>query len=612
MTAAEVRQPHISGDSSMKAAHLSLVVVALAITLTAQAQVLVPRSGQRNPLSYTTHNQSGIAQDGSGPLIFLPEVTYPDPTGFASAVAAGDLRGNGKVDLVAVGQNVEVFLGNGDGTFQPAVSYPTGRSGLWSVAIADVNGDGKPDLLVVSDVNPATGFNSVGVLLGNGDGTFQPVVFYSAGGVVSNEFNYQSIAVADVNGDGKPDLLVANAVPGVGVLLGNGDGTFQPVVTYTASPIFQTQSLAAADVNGDGKIDLIVTGFGESGGLAAVLLGNGDGTFQPAVAYSTGGNANAVAVADVNGDGKPDILVANGYGAGVLLGNGDGTFQPVTTYSSGGAYPQPQSIAVADVNQDGKPDLLLVNNLGGMAVLLGNGDGTFQAAVIYGLGAPTPTCVVASDVNGDGKPDLIVADQSVEVLLNNNGAPPTTIVLTSNVNPVTLWRTVTYTASVSIQSGAALGGSVTFNDGNSVTVPVSNNQASYSTTYRANRAGLHPITAAYSGVLDQAAGVLSGTLTENVRLASVTTLTTSGSPSKVGSAVTFTAGVRSRYGTIPAGELVTFYDGSKTLASVPLEGGEAVYTTSSLSVGTHDIKAVYSGDNTFASSKAHVTQVVQP
>ena len=598
----------------MKAAHLSLMVVALAITLNAQAQVLAPRSAQRNPLSYTSHNQPGIAQDGSGPLIFLPAVTYPVPRPLAVAVAAGDLRGNGKVDLVAVdadyyasSQNVDVFLGNGDGTFQLAVSYPTGQPSvpLWSVAIADVNGDGKPDLLVVS------GFYNVGVLLGNGDGTFQPVVFYPDGGVVSNEFNYQSIAVADVNGDGKPDLLVANASPGIGVLLGNGDGTFQPVVTYTASSIVDTQSLAAADVNGDGKIDLIVTGFPESGnGLAAVLLGNGDGTFQPAVAYSTGGNANAVTIADVNGDGKPDILVANGYGAGVLLGNGDGTFQPVTTYSSGGGVPQPQSIAVADVNQDGKPDLLLANNESTAAVLLGNGDGTFEAAVLYDAGTPNPSCVVAADVNGDGKPDLIVAGENVQVLLNNNGAPPTTIALTSSVNPVTVWSTVTYTATVSIQSGAALGGSVTFNNG--LTVPVSNNQASYSARYVVSQAGLHSITAQYSGALDQAAGVISGTFTENVRVTSNTTLTTSGSPSTVGSAVTFTAGVSSHFGTIPAGELVTFYDGSKTLASVPLAGGEAVYTTSALTKGTHYIKAVYSGDNTFASSRKHVRQVVEP
>jgi len=318
--------------------------------------------------------------------------------------------------------------------FAPAVTYGSGGYNANSVAVADVNGDSKPDLVVanlcatVTSCNNASG--TVGMLLGKGDGTFQPVVTYGSGGYFAN-----SVAVADVNGDGKPDLLVANECAdssncdtsgSVGVLLGNGDGTFQTAVPY-GSGGWGSKSVAVADVNGDGKPDLLVANTCPSttncntSGSVGVLLGNGDGTFQPAVTYGSGGYwPRSVAVADVNGDGKPDLLVANYCGGtsncstsgtvGMLLGNGDGTFQPVVTYGSGGLYAN--SVTVADVNGDGKPDLVAANYLSNNAgVILGNGDGTFQTAVTYGSGGSVYLYSVAvADVNGDGKPDLLAAN----------------------------------------------------------------------------------------------------------------------------------------------------------------------------------------------------------
>jgi hypothetical protein len=225
--------------------------------------------------------------------------------------------------------------------FLPAVTYNSGGSTPVSIAVADLNGDSNFDLVVANQDSSA-----VAVLLGNGDGTFQTAESYSSGGIFT-----ESVAVADVNGDGKPDLLVANENSVLGVLLGNGDGTFQAVVTYDSGG-GSSRSLAVADVNGDGKPDLVVANCGTNDctgfSTASVLLGNGDGTFQTAVSYPSGCcNSLSIAVADVNSDGNPDLLVANactivsfaclGHGTvGVLLGNGDGTFRSVVTYGSGG------------------------------------------------------------------------------------------------------------------------------------------------------------------------------------------------------------------------------------------------------------------------------------
>jgi hypothetical protein len=327
--------------------------------------------------------------------------------------------------------------------FLPAVTYGAGGTFAESVAVADVNGDGKPDLVVANCVpsgfSTCAGKGVVGVLLGNGDGTFQPVVTHDSGG-----FGANSVAVADLNGDGSPDLVVANECgsnmncPGNGwvtVLLGNGDGTFESAVGY-GSGGFVASSVAVADVDNDGRLDLVVTNHGS--GTVGVLRGNGDGTFQPAATYSSVGNSGGygpllVAIADVNGDGKQDVVVADQYqggsngirGAiGVLLGNGDGTFQSAITYTSGGNVSF--SVAVADINGDGRPDLIVAN-----LCVVSDTDCTENApvGVLLGKGDGTFEPVVTYLSGGAYAISVAVAD------INGDGNPD---LLVANVNSSTV------------------------------------------------------------------------------------------------------------------------------------------------------------------------------
>jgi hypothetical protein len=292
--------------------------------------------------------------------------------------------------------------------FYPAVDTPVG-AGPQAVAVGDFNGDGIPDLAVAN-----TADNTITILLGNGDGTFTDA------GTLTTDAAPVSIVTADLNGDGMLDLVVANRDGGtLTIFLGNGDGTFAPAqsIALGSSPAV----VAVADVDGDGIPDLIVADPGDS--AVAVLLGNGDGTFQDPVFSPAGGSVTFVAVADVNGDGIPDVVAVNTDSdtISVLLGAGDGTFQfdPKQVYAVDQA---PVSVAVGDFNGDGVLDLVVANrDSNDVSILLGNGDGTFQTAQNYAVGA-SPLSVAVGDFNGDGILDVAVANQgdnTASVLLGN-------------------------------------------------------------------------------------------------------------------------------------------------------------------------------------------------
>ena len=565
----------------------------------------------------------------------------PVPNGYGAAattMATGDFNGDGYPDFVLgnVGYNnpngsgigITVFLSNPDGSLQPGINYGTGGS-YQGVAVGYFTGTSKLDIAAVNESN-----GGIQIFKGNGDGSFASGSFYSTGGA-----DALTIVTGDFNHDGFPDLAVVNSNPQstpptyaitVSVLLNNGAGGFNPAVVYAVnSSTGIAEDIVAADVNNDGILDLIVTE--NSPGVVAVLLGNADGTFQtastPSFAYNDLGN---VALGDLNGDGKLDLAVtvadtSVGTGLAVAEGNGDGTFRPAVLYSTTlqnlnlGLYPSPGAVQMLDFNGDGKLDLVYSNSgYGTIGVLYNTGTNPFATGMFYDpVEYPAGSNVYALalvDVNGDGAVDVVAADNDfagATVLLNVSGSINT---LAASANPAVASQSVTFTATVAAVRGvtAVPTGSVTFLDGSTSlgTATLSGGVATLSTSTLA--VGTHSITAQYSGDSNFHSST-SAALSEVITLAAdSTTLASSLNPAGVGQSVTFTATIASTSGAAtatPTGT-VTFSDGSTTLGSTPVASGVATFSTSSLALGNHSITAQYSGNANFAGTSSGLTQVV--
>jgi hypothetical protein len=377
----------------------------------------------------------------AGAATTAPTFSRADYPIFGNNYVVGDFNGDGSLDLAGVGTAAKVRLNNGAGTFGAVADYAIGGQGQ-DITAGDFNGDGRRDLLVTIN-DPQIGLS---LLTGNGDGAFDaPVNFPNTSG-----FDSPAVAAVDLDNDGNLDVVVAHQIACyiapcvvtdlISVLMGNGDGTFEP---SREIPVGRGMSeIAVGDYNRDGLKDLAIGG---TQGQVYRLYGLGDGTFvqQPtliAVVDQSFIPVTDIDVADFNGDSIQDLVAAvphNGSRTAILIGNADGTFRaPLVLTDPGLRLPQQQ--AVADYNGDGFQDLALSlgdGNQGVMQIRNGNGDGTFQAPVQYLVPPPTSSVggifIVSANLNGDTKPDIALniggAFPSFAVLLNSTGdAPPPT------------------------------------------------------------------------------------------------------------------------------------------------------------------------------------------
>ena len=662
---------------------------------------------------------------GNGDGTFKSPVPYSIGLGNSYFVAVADFNGDGKLDLAVANRTaadsvVAILLGKGDGTFQAPVSYSTGAPSAVFLAVADFNNDGALDLAVANSEA-----DSVSILLGDGNGAFRTAAVYASGGALAN-----SIAVGDFNADGTPDLAVVNGCAtyynltcspsgSVGVLLGNGDGTFQPPVAY-GSGGNTANFVAVADFNGDGIPDLAVANQGPSAaggaGVLGLLLGNGDGAFQPAVTFDSGGSlAASVSVGNFNGDGQPDLAVVNecdnrwncANGAvGVLL-NSTSNFSLFTSGTSltssvnpaaagqavlftatvvpgfdhgapsgsitffGGAttlgtvaisdgqaaypalfmLPGPQAIQAAysgDANYAASFSPILTETVGTPVTLVSSRNPsaagqavTFTAAAGAGR-TPTGSVTFMAGAIPLGIKQLVNGSASVSLPALPAGNRPITASYSADTNlqpgftamtqavsqttmtvlralpdPASDNQLIDFTATVTGQDGSNAVGAVAFMQGSPATTwgtaQLVNGTASISNAF--SQSGTYPITAVFLGSPNYQTSssaalkeVVSGT--QNVK--TTTTIVSSGTPSILNQPVTFTATVATSSSTIPNGELVTFYNGTNTLGSAATANGLAALTVSSLPLGHNSITAAYPGDDVYISSTSRAfAQIVQ-
>jgi hypothetical protein len=372
----------------------------------------------------STSNITILLGDGSGNFVTTPAGSPFNLAGGITpvSIATADFNRDGRIDLVVANMttnNVSILLGGASGTFGGAVNFNVGIT-PFSVTVGDFNLDGKPDIAVANSAS-----NNVSILLGDGTGSFPlattTTIAFNGGTGAS------SIAAADFNQDGVPDLAVANVNNNISLFLGVGDGTFNAPINLSSAT--SPSSIAIGDYNGDGIQDLAVANL--LSGNFAVLLGKGDGTFAAVVNFAVGTSPFSIAAGDFNLDGKPDLATANGSSnsVSVLINTTSfgtaGTFDKVVSSNVGTG---PDAITNADFDLDGKLDLAVANfTSSNVSVLLSAGFGNFFAAIPFAAGTG-PSALIPGDFNRDGKPDLAVANSgsnNVSVLFNSSANPGT-------------------------------------------------------------------------------------------------------------------------------------------------------------------------------------------
>ena len=595
------------------------------ITSDGDTVAVYQNNGSGSVASYVMNG--GAGNGAAGAIDGFPGGVTADFNGDGKLdVAVADYGGdsyNEGVDNLPLAGGATVMSGNGDGTFTSPAFYPIYASdSATSIAFGDLRGDGKLDLIVGGQ------FFGTYVFLGNGDGTFQNYQQLPGNGT-------DTLALGDFNNDGKLDLVIGdynnyddqdNQLL-LALYLGNGDGTFAgaiPIIPESTAGGINIEGVAVADFNNDGNLDIAATDSGHNDVL--VFLGNGHGSFKAPVPYPSDLDPNGIVIGDINGDGKLDLVVANetsanGPTVGIFFGNGDGSFQQQVSIPVPTSYMN--SLRLTDLNGDGKLDIVFPN----VGVMLGNGDGTFQQFV--GFVAGDSNDVIAADFNGDGAIDLaavalefgVKEASNVDVLINTMGGKiqpsASTTVLTASPNPVVDGATVVLRATVTT-AGQAGTGTVTFKYGSEAIgkCVLANGSCTFAAATSSVPPGTYNITAAYPGSTTYLASVSPAVKVVVASASSVATTTTlTVSPTSVieGNAVMFTAAVTATSGT--ANGNVTFSYGSDALGSCALADGSCTFSHSTAGIppGNYSVTAKYVGSgNYLTSTSPPVAVVVEP
>jgi hypothetical protein len=506
-------------------------------------------------------------------------------------IRVADLNGDGYLDLATVNSSgtVSPLYGRPDGTFNAVLNTPPGWNNAVSSATADFNGDGIPDVAVLYAGGLNTPLATVGIYQGQSDGHFKPPVTHYKTATTGT-----ALAAGDVNGDGKPDLVFIGQSPTIGptygLLLGKGDGTFEPVrPLHLGGTGCCNDQVYLADVNNDHKLDIV--------SLDGVSLGNGDGTFQPFIPFApTGVFITHFALGDFNGDGKLDLAFISGDDLAVIsifLGDGKGNFDPTPSFSTTLTYGYPflTYIAVGYFTKNGALGVVAGTHEqdssagyishGFMSLLGGKGDGTLQQPVTYELAQDLQAFGIA-DFNGDGLDDVAA--------LNTGSLDPT------GQGSYTLMSLFTSAGDGTLRPRADFGAG-------GMGVDLYSPQLALADF---NGDGAIDI----AGVAGASVGLLLNSGGSDVKL------TAAANPVTAGHSVTLHAQVTPSFhfsGSVAAAATITFFDGTHSLGSAKIVNGVAAIAVSSLGAGRHQLSAVYSGNSDYVPHRSNtVVEIVNP
>jgi hypothetical protein len=542
--------------------------------------------------------------------------------------ALADLNHDGILDLVAPQfgmSNIAICLGDAahPGTFLSPTFVNTPTASVDSISVGDLNGDGLLDLIVGDSSN-----NDAEVLLQDPahPGTFLPATHVGA--------TQARPLIADMNHDGTPDIVLFPGNDRVTVLLGNPQNPGSFLTPAITQPITNDiHAVAIADMNNDGLPDIVVSNTNAK--TISVLLNdaNHPGNLLPKVDYPTGASVFDLAVGDLNHDGIPDVVLgAVSSGVTVLLGSTSDPGQlmppqsyPVTATPAGG---RSLGVAIGDIDGDGIPDIVSGNYGPVFDLLLGNGDGTFKPAAPFATG-PTPntfeaTSMAIGDVDGDGLNDVVVGQfyqNSAQIFLHQPSTLPLAITATDlspSATSVVVGSSVTITVKVSSFTNPPTGSVTLYESTGSTFSPIATltldgtGAATYTTTTL--QLGSHDFKAHFPGdtIYAPSTSVVETVVVNNVPTVSMT-LTGTPNPGPLGQNVALTVTVISS-GPTPTGN-VTFLDGGpagSVIGTAPLNSnGVAVFNTSSLILGTHTITAVYGGDSNYDTRSATLMEIIR-